>query len=59
MIKNISNSFISDYTKNLIRWHYLIRGITKALDKSKDKEREEKDRLYWKGEYVRQKEVWE
>lgn len=31
IIKNIP--FISDYTKNLVRWHYLIRDIDKAFKK--------------------------
>ena len=25
--------FVSDYTKNLVRWHYLIRRINKAKEK--------------------------
>ena len=57
MIKKIS--FISDYTKNLVRWHYLIRGINKAEEKSNDTKRTKEEREHWKNEYVRQKEVWE
>lgn len=34
MIKNWS--FISDYTKNLVRYHYLIRRISKAKEKGLD-----------------------
>ena len=28
-------SCVSDYTKNLVRYHYLIRGMSKALEKNK------------------------
>jgi len=56
IIKNIP--FISNYTKKLVRWHYLIRWIIKAEEKSLDKKRTSEDRKYWNNEYKRQKEVW-
>lgn len=52
IIKNWS--FISKYTKELVRWHYLIRGKAKAKEKF-DKTGDEK---YLK-EYERQKAVWD
>ena len=56
MIKNIP--FISDYTKKLVRWHYLIRWISKAEEKSLDKKRTPEDKIHWKNENERQKKVW-
>lgn len=50
--------FVSDYTKKLVRWHYLIRGINKAKEKSLDENITNKDRKHWKNEYLRQKQVW-
>lgn len=51
--------FISNYTKKLVRWHYLIRWTKKALEKSKDETKNEKYRQHWKNEYTRQKYVWD
>jgi len=56
IIKNIP--FISEYTKKLVRWHYLIRWISKAKEKSLDSKRSDKDRKHWDSEYIRQQEVW-
>jgi hypothetical protein len=49
---------ISDYTKNLVRWHYLIRGKKKAKEKSNDPKKTKKERKYWKNHYLEQKKVW-
>ena len=38
--------FISDYTKNLVRWHYLIRRIDKARKKGLE------EYIYLKGIFV-------
>lgn len=56
LIKNIP--FISNYTKDLVRRHYLIRWTKKAEEKSNDNKRSLEDREYWKKEYLRQKEIW-
>ena len=56
MIKNWP--LISDYTKNLVRRHYLIRGIKKAKEKSLDKNRTDEEREHWNKENLRQREVW-
>lgn len=56
IIKDIP--FISDYTKNLVRWHYLIRGIKKAKEKSMSKEKSKKERYFWKDEHQRQSEIY-
>ena len=56
MIKNIP--IISDYTKNLVRRHYLIRWIQKAKEKNSDLKRTDKDRIYWENEHERQTNVW-
>lgn len=47
-------SFVSEYTKQLVRWHYLIRG------KSKDKEKyESTNKESFKKEYERQQREWD
>lgn len=56
IIKNIP--FISDYSKNLIRRHYLIRWIKKANKKSMDQNRSIEERSFWKEEYRRQSEIY-
>ncbi len=38
--------FLSDYTKNLVRYHYLIRRITKAKEKKKTDEYQEQLKIY-------------
>lgn len=52
MIKNWN--FVSKYTKELVRWHYLIRGKSKA----KEKYNKTGDESYLK-EYERQKKIWD
>ncbi len=52
MIKNIG--FISDYTKNLVRWHYLLRGKHKSLQKY----HKTGDNFHLQ-EHERQKNIWE
>ena len=37
---------ISDYTKNLVRYHYLIRGMSKALEKNNVSRYQRQKRLY-------------
>jgi HD superfamily phosphohydrolase len=39
--------FVSDYTKQLVRWHYLIRDIAKH--KTKDPARYEVKQKIWEG----------
>ncbi len=51
--------FISEYTKQIVRWHYLIRWTKKALQKSLDTTKTEKYRKHWKNEHLRQKKIWE
>jgi predicted HD phosphohydrolase len=46
--------FISKYTKELVRWHYLIRGKAKA----KEKYEKTGDESYLK-EYERQQKIWD
>ena len=52
IIKNWS--FISKYTKELVRWHYLLRGKSVA----KEKFNKTGDEKYLK-EYERQQEIWD
>lgn len=51
--------FISEYTKKLVRWHYLIRWTKKAYEKSIDQTKDKKYREHWKAEHIRQKKVWD
>ena len=46
--------FVSKYTKELVRWHYLIRGKSKAREKYQKTGNED----YLK-EYERQKKIWD
>jgi len=57
LIKNIP--FFSDYTKNLVRWHYLIRWIKKSKEKSLDQNNTDKEKLFWKTENERLKKIYE
>lgn len=57
LIKNLP--FISEYTKSLVRRHYLIRWTKKALEKSKNERKTQEDRDYRLSEYFRQKQVWD
>ncbi|MDQ7045669.1 MAG: HD domain-containing protein [Sulfurimonas sp.] len=45
IIKNWS--FLSEYTKNMVRYHYLIRDI--SLSKSRNKQRYEEKKNIWDG----------
>lgn len=57
LIKKIP--FISKYTKLIIRYHYLIRWIRKAREKSKNfKKYNKNERYFWKNEYKRQLKIW-
>jgi len=51
--------FISDYTKLIIRYHYLIRWIRKAREKSKRfKIYKKSESQFWHNEYKRQLHIW-
>lgn len=51
--------FISEYTKKLVRRHYLIRWTKKAKEKSLDNTKSQEYKKHWESEYIRQKWVWD
>lgn len=57
IIKNWN--FISKYTKDLVRWHYLIRGIDKSREKSMSDKYNDAEKASHKADYERQKKTWE
>ena len=47
IIKNLPAWLVSDYTKDIVRYHYLIRGMYKAKERGQ------------RGKYLRQKRIWD